>query len=287
MSIERSKGFSFFQRFFRMGSCSLTFPIAIVLISIFVIIEILLASWRLAPGLVHQLSVRWVAHGTSALPGAIFSHSSKQTNTTADAGSILRRAITMENSGQTAQAVALLRNLQAMPNLPSGLQTEVQNHLRTLSVASSQANIASAIQGDEGLPAGSTLGIIECKLMDGKPTGRILRVAMKARPGLSIDVQNVKIHVYFYEKTNDGEVVLTDSPIRSEWLNPPTDWSNGTPQLLDVLYSGPQATSAPNTFYGYIVGIYYNGELQDSRAVPVRLAREFPPPLFLTTGPKN
>jgi hypothetical protein len=47
------------------------------------------------------------------------------------------------------------------------------------------------------------------------------------------------------------------------------------------LYSGPQASSNPNTFYGYVIGIYYNGELQDSRAVPVKLVRDFPPPLFL------
>ena len=35
----------------------------------------------------------------------------------------------------------------------------------------------------------------------------------------------------------------------------------------------------PLQYYGYVVGIYYNGELQDQRAVPVSLLDKFPPPI--------
>lgn len=290
MSTERPKNFPAFRQPSRISS-SLTFLIAIAIIGLFVMIEVLLAGWRIFPDLVDQFIVRWTTRRTSlvGLFGAIPSQASNETSVTADASLDFRRTTMLENSGQTAKAIASLKSLQAMTNLPSSLQTEIQNHLRFLSLvnAPNGTNVVGLeTRDDVGLQPESTLGIIECKLMDGRPTGRVLRVAMKARPGASIDVRGVKIHVYFYEKTNDGEVVLTDSPIRSEWLNPPTDWANGNPQLLDVLYSGPQTSPSPNTFYGYIVGIYYNGELQDSRAVPVRLVRDFPPPLFLITAPK-
>ncbi len=282
MSAEQLKNFPILPQ-----PSSPTFLWAMGIISVLVLIEVLAAGWKLFPELVDEWT-SWRVGPRAAVvsPTGKTSHVSPSN----EANLAFHHAVMMETAGQTAKALGLLKSLQAIPNLPPALQTEIQSHLRALSAISisKQTDLGANLgpRDEVGLPSGSTLGIIECKLMDGKPIGHTLRIAMKARPGSAIDVQNVKIHVYFYEKTNDGEVVLTDSPIRSEWLSPPVDWSNGTPQILDVLYSGPQASSSPNTFYGYVVGIYYNGELQDSRAIPVRLVRDFPPPLFLTTIPK-
>jgi hypothetical protein len=281
MSAEQPKKFSVFPQPHQADS-SPTFIKAIIIIGVLVLIEILAAGWKLFPELTDQLTSWWATQKAGSFS---FTNSSKETH----AALVLRRAISMETSGQTAKALALLKSLQAIPNLPSSLQTEIKNHLRTLMLSAEAASMpkqdtsGSEMQDDVGFQPGSTLGIIECRLMEGKPTGQTLRIAMKARTGASIDVQNVKIHVYFYEKTSEGEVVLTDSAIRSEWLTPPVDWANGTPQILDVLYLGSQSSGSSNTFYGYVVGIYYNGELQDSRAVPVKLIRDFPPPLFLTS----
>ncbi len=267
-----------------------TFSQAIMTIAVIALIEIFVAGWKLVPEFVSEFA-NWQTsrEKTLLLSSTIAGASPPVQEANAAAALSLRRGIMMET--QTAKALALLKSLQSIPNLSSDLQAEIQNHIRTLLtdyLSSKQADIAASLgtRDDVDLQLGSTLGIIECKLMDGKPIGRTLRVAMKARPGSSVDVQNIKIHVYFYEKTNDGEVVLTDASIRSEWLSPPVNWNNGNPQILDVLYSGPQASPNPNTFYGYVVGIYYNGELQDTRAVPVRLARDFPPPLFLTAPSK-
>lgn len=52
--------------------------------------------------------------------------------------------------------------------------------------------------------------------------------------------------------------------------------------------SAPEATPAPppppvpvRTYLGFSVCLYYNGQLQDQQATPVRLLQQFPPPLTL------
>jgi|GEM_PF-3922006 len=290
---QQTKNSSLFRSSFTVGKRNRTFSQAMVTIAAIALIEIFIAGWKLVPEFVSEFG-NWQATREKILlisPTIAGSLPDVQEANAGAAALSLRRAILMETSGQTVKALALLKSLQTIPNLPSNLRTEIRNHIHSHTLLedrlSKKTDIAASLgtRDDVDLQLGSTLGIIECKLMDGKPTGRILRVAMKARPGTSVDVQNIKIHVYFYEKTNDGEVVLTDAPIHSEWLSPPVDWSKGNPEILDVLYSG-QVSSNPNTFYGYVVGIYYNGELQDTRAVPVRLVRDFPPPLFLATPSK-
>jgi hypothetical protein len=103
----------------------------------------------------------------------------------------------------------------------------------------------------------------------------------------------VKIHVYFYEQNEDGDVVLTESKVVPQWLSPPVDWASNEPELLEVQYTMPDsdlpgsaaATGAPGRkYYGYIVGVYYNGELQDFRADPASIARDFPLQLYLKEG---
>lgn len=293
MPAQQSKNVALFRSSPTVGNRNRTFSQAIVTIAVIALIEIFAAGWKLVPEFVSEFG-NWQATRekilliSSSIAGPL--PNIQEANVGAAALS-LRRAILMETSGQTAKALTLLKSLQTIPNLPSNLQEEIRNHIRNHTLLENQLSKKTDIvaglgtRDDADLQLGSTLGIIECKLMDAKPTGRILRVAMKARPGTSVDVQNIKIHVYFYEKTNEGEVVLTDAPIHSEWLSPPVDWSKGNPEILDVLYSG-QVSSNLNTFYGYVVGIYYNGELQDTRAVPVKLVRDFPPPLFLTTPSK-
>jgi hypothetical protein len=106
-------------------------------------------------------------------------------------------------------------------------------------------------------------------------------------------VQDVKIHVYFYEQSEDGDVVLTESKVISQWLSPPVDWTANEPELLEVQYtlpdSGLPGSAAENgapgkKYFGYLVGVYYNNELQDFRADPASLAKDFPLQLYLKEG---
>ena len=106
-------------------------------------------------------------------------------------------------------------------------------------------------------------------------------------------MQDVKIHVYFYEQMEDGEVVLTESKVVPQWLSPPVDWAASEPELLEVQYTMPESGlpgsaadsgSPGRKFVGYIVGVYYNNELQDFRADPASIAKDFPLQLYLKEG---
>ncbi len=134
---------------------------------------------------------------------------------------------------------------------------------------------------------GASLGIVDARLRDGKPGIKSLRLAVKSRPGSAINVQDVKIHVYFYEQNEEQDVVLTESKVVPQWLSPPVDWTSNEPELLEVQYTLPDselpgsaaANGAPGRkYFGYIVGVFYNNELQDFRSDPASLAKDFPAP---------
>jgi len=143
---------------------------------------------------------------------------------------------------------------------------------------------------ETGLQPGSSLGIVDAKLRDGTTGKKVLRVAIKARPGITVDTHQMKLHVFFYEQDETGEIQLTESKVVSQWISPPVNWADNEPELLDVTYVLPDSTlpgsaasngSPGRVFVGYIVGIYYNSELQDTRADPGNLANKFALPLYL------
>jgi hypothetical protein len=135
-----------------------------------------------------------------------------------------------------------------------------------------------------GLQPGSNLGVVDLKLNDKEEGGvamKDLRLAVKARPGEPIDGRDVRINVTFYEMFN-GEIVPTMSRVQSVWFTTPVDWKNEGIEILEVKYEvprvGPDGGPAPE-YYGYLVNIYHQGQLQETRADPVELQELFPPPL--------
>ncbi len=223
-----------------------------------------------------------------------------------DPGVLLRKALIFERLDQTADAVAVLDEILKYPGLPPDIRAQAQARADKLSqrLASAEPGKKPAapaapesagadVRDDIGLQPGASLGIVDARLRDGKAGIKELRLAVKSRPGTPINVQNVKIHVYFYEQNEDGDVVLTESKVVPQWLSPPVDWASNEPELLEVQYTMPDsdlpgsaaATGAPGRkYYGYIVGVYYNGELQDFRADPASIARDFPLQLYLKEG---
>lgn len=150
---------------------------------------------------------------------------------------------------------------------------------------------AAATAGDNrelrdqvGLQPGSTLGVVDAKLtesQEGDHTIKNLRLAVKARPGEEVDGRDVRINVTFYEALN-GEIVPTTSRVQSMWFTTPVDWKDDGIEILEVKYEVPRMGpdgGPPPTFYGFMVNIYYRGQLQETRADPVTLQELFPPPL--------
>jgi hypothetical protein len=192
------------------------------------------------------------------------------------------------------------------PGLPEEVRSQAQARIDELSKTLAQRPSApqdvtpalpdaagADIRDDVGLQPGASLGIVDARLRDGKPGTKSLMLAVKSRPGSSINVQDVKIHVYFYEQMEDGEVVLTESKVVPQWLSPPVDWAANEPELLEVQYTMPESGlpgsaadsgSPGRKFVGYIVGVYYNNELQDFRADPASIAKDFPLQLYLKEG---
>ena len=220
-----------------------------------------------------------------------------------DPSVLMRKALVLERLEQPAEAVVVLEEILKYPGLPPDVRGQAQAKRDQLaqSLASTgnaprdvtpalPGTVGADIRDEVGLQPGASLGIVDARLRDGKPGTKALRLAVKSRPGSAINVQDVKIHVYFYEQNEDGEVVLTESKVISQWLSPPVDWAANEPELLEVQYtlpdSGLPGSAAANgasgrKYFGYIVGVYYNNELQDFRADPASLAKDFPLQLYL------
>ena len=228
-----------------------------------------------------------------------------------DPGILLRRARLLESMQQPAEAAADYARVAALPGLSPELRAQAERKLTQLggvasggpatsdpsnqAVEETPSRSGSEVREDTGLQPGSSLGIVDARLRDGTAGTKVLRVAIKARPGTTVDTRQMKLHVFFYEQDETGDVQLTESKVVSQWISPPVNWADNEPELLDVTYVLPDSTlpgsaasngSPGRTFVGYIVGIYYNSELQDTRADPGNLAKKFPLPLYLKQEPQ-
>ena len=106
-----------------------------------------------------------------------------------------------------------------------------------------------------------------------------LKVGVKPRPG----TQNghARIIVSFYDRTKDDKMKPTDARTSYSWLNASEDWTDATPKFLVATYVRPktQSRSADRREYGgFIVRVYFDGQLQDARATPPELLTLFPAP---------
>lgn len=135
-----------------------------------------------------------------------------------------------------------------------------------------------------GLRPGSDMGIVDLMLTDEKDGDiKDLRIAVKSRPGAAIDLGPgaVRIDVIFYEDV-DGEIEPSRGHVQTMWYTTPIDWKEDGIEILQVKYEVPalgKDGGPPPKFFGYMVNIYYHGQLQETRADPVKLEEMFPPAL--------
>ncbi len=188
---------------------------------------------------------------------------------------------------QAEQKMALLAQVLG------GMSGETASPGVGLGATPDQGSPGEPVRDAVGLQPGSVLGVVDARLQDSQPGGKTLRIAVKSKPDTAIDPQLMNVHVFFYEQEESGEVVVTEAKSTTQWISPPVDWADSEPELLDVEYPLPDGGLPGNSaefgainrkFYGYVVGVYYNGELQDSRAAPGRLDTLFPLPLQLKTS---
>ncbi len=100
-----------------------------------------------------------------------------------------------------------------------------------------------------------------------------LKVGVKPRPG----TQNghvVRIKVDFFDLTKDNRLTLTNAKVSYDWISSDRDWTDPTPKFLAATYVRPKSKSpSPDKrrFGGFVVCVYFDGQLQDSRASPSEL----------------
>jgi eukaryotic-like serine/threonine-protein kinase len=100
-----------------------------------------------------------------------------------------------------------------------------------------------------------------------------LKVGVKPRPG----TQNghvVRIKVDFYDLTKDNRLTLTNAKVSYDWLSSGRDWTDPTPKFLAATYMRPKSklpSPDERRFGGFVVCVYFDGQLQDSRASPSEL----------------
>jgi len=214
-----------------------------------------------------------------------------------DPSGLLRKARILEKAGRLPDAAGVYAFVASLPGVSPEIRAQAEKKIKMLDVQpapptgepseSSPSEEApspsgSTVRDEIGLQPGSVLGIVDSRLRDGAPGTKVLRVAIKSRPGQTIDTRNMKLHVYFFEKDETGEILETNSKVAPQWISPPVNWADNEPELLDVTYNlPPKGSPEGREFAGYVVGIFYNNELQDTRADPGALARKFPLPLYL------
>ena len=105
-----------------------------------------------------------------------------------------------------------------------------------------------------------------------------LAVPIRARASEEVAVNEMKVFVLFYERVNGKDIAKTIAEVGNRWTSAPVDWKDGDTETLEVSYdlSAQQARAEKREYYGYIVKLYYRGELQDTKAEPAGLSQKFP-----------
>jgi eukaryotic-like serine/threonine-protein kinase len=105
-----------------------------------------------------------------------------------------------------------------------------------------------------------------------------LKIGVQPRPGTP-NGHVVRIVVSFYDLTKDNKMKPTDARVGYDWLTPTNDWADATPKFLVATYIRPKAQRPSidgRRYGGFVVRVYFDGQLQDSRANPANLLTPFP-----------
>ena len=141
----------------------------------------------------------------------------------------------------------------------------------------------SGVVADEnGFQQGAVLALVNLSTDEKPETSEgykrfTLKIPVKRRPDTKIDVSGVVIQVFFYDQLGDSTIVRTNANVSDHWNSLPADWVNEDIEILDVDYT--QAQPEPGKieegrhYYGYVVCVYYNKELQDQAADPISLIK--------------
>ena len=208
---------------------------------------------------------------------------------------IAELARTFEKMGLADRAAEQWKRIYEMGEAAGSFFIAADARLKQSQALAMMSAQSSGAPGPADQPVSSTnpdailgLGSITSEQIEAPEAAKrfILRVPLKTRARTRVDVRDVVIHVLFYDSVDEKTVVQTSANVTSRWASAPPDWAEGETEVLEVEYllpkpEGAEANTDDRTYFGYIVRIYYKGQLQDTRAEPTRLAAQFPAPPVL------
>lgn len=208
-------------------------------------------------------------------------------------------AMTYEKMSLTDKAAEQWRRIYEMGDAAGSYFIAAESRLKmSQTQALAAAQIAASTQPQDNAPISSlrpeaTLGLGEIVREDRADAASLLkfalRVPIKARRGVKVNVQDVDILVLFYDQLDAKTIVQTGADVSYHFTSTPIDWANGEPELLEVEYNQPPVLGAKGAkrderkYHGYVVRVYYKGELQDTHSEPDTLNAKFPAPQTLDT----
>src|SRR6266446_722287 len=155
---------------------------------------------------------------------------------------------------------------------------------RTQSTPSVESRTTSSAQGefsrtmpppkaDDAIPDNPLIAITE--VAPEKKFGRHgearVDVKIEVTPKAKVRKGQVEIRVFFYDVTPSREMRPTQALVTYHWITPVRDWTDPSPKYLMATYLRPRETrpSSENLQYGgFIVRIYFDGQLQDEKSEP-------------------
>jgi hypothetical protein len=143
---------------------------------------------------------------------------------------------------------------------------------------------------ENGFQPGSSLALVNLSTVEKPETSEgykrfTLKIPVKRRPDVKINVPGVVVQVSFYDQLGDDSIVPTNADVSDHWSTLPADWVQDDIEILEVDYAQvapePGKIEEGRHYYGYVVSIYYNKELQDQAADPPSLIKKYAPALTL------
>jgi serine/threonine protein kinase/Tfp pilus assembly protein PilF len=111
------------------------------------------------------------------------------------------------------------------------------------------------------------------KVVDATAAERLnLTITLKLRPHTDVG-HRVRINVSFYDLTKENRMAPTMARVDYKWLTPPQEL--GERKELAATYVRPDINDG-RRYGGYSVRVYFDGQLQDTRATPAELLKLFP-----------
>lgn len=192
-------------------------------------------------------------------------------------------AMLEEAKGDTGQALAAWRNvIKVGANKEGGAGTTVGLARERAKIIAERFRLEEESEGRRSALAGSRRMLsVEKVLTEPEPLPddplelkKIFHLKKKPEAG-DLSAKKVRIQLYFYERTKENRLVPAE--ISARFNSNPPDWKEEdlTEELVATYLkstTGPQ----DKRYFGYLIRVYYEDELQDERAEPARLLRLFP-----------